>query len=377
MPDVTVVSRPVAVLRELHTPRVTSPGTTDLGIVSGGDVCVSLAGTSRALSVKADDSNATIDTAENTLMLRSPHVRFAGETVQVSAPETLTSRVGDHTAASSVGFQTSHQGLWGTRRADNAGSYLNTVADPDGSDLTLSTSDVPVGRESTVDVKRSGTIDFRSQVHEFFVGGRETLRIDDDRVTIRSDIHILGTLNSVGGSTTTLHVEDNIVEVASGVDGEHEVSSAPSGMCIESVPAARGDIPHMSAFRTVDGERLFVDRSDDEDHVDVSAAINARIFNKQFVHDVMGGSRQAGRLDTTSRSTEPQWRVGGGSLRISRYVPVASSPGTIHHYAMAMRVTDDGSFEVSRIKTILRHRANTTTFIASPPEYRVLQACEA
>lgn len=372
---------PAVVLRDLHTPRITSPQTSDLDVVSGGEVCVSLAGASRALCVRAganDEGFATISTGANALMLRSPNVRFAGEIVRVSAPESLASLVGDGTDPSLVCLQTQQRGLWGTGHSEQSGSYMKTIADPGGADLTLSTSDSSVvGQESEVGLKRSGTIDFRSRAHEFFVGDQSALRVEDDSVIIHKDIHIMGTLNSVGGTTTTLQVEDNVVEVASGVDAEAAVSGTPSGLCIESVPGARGDVSHMSAFRAEDGTSLFIASVEDEDTVNVSAAVNARIFNKCFVHDVGGGTRQAGRLDTPSRSSEPQWRVGGGSVRISRYVPVDSNPGTIHHYAMAMRVTDEGAFEVSRIKTVLRHRADTTTFIASPPEFRVLQACEA
>jgi hypothetical protein len=61
-----------------------------------------------------------------------------------------------------------------------------------------------------------------AQAHEFFVGSDASTQVDGagaieirgDKVIIRKDVHLAGTINSVATDTTTLRVEDQIIKLA-------------------------------------------------------------------------------------------------------------------------------------------------------------------
>ena len=62
---------------------------------------------------------------------------------------------------------------------------------------------------------------------------------------------------------------------------------------------------------------------------------------------------------------------------MTRTVPSASKPGVVNRYALTMRVAGDGTLEVGKVTTTLRHIPGTASaFAASPPVFRQMLACE-
>ena len=371
---------PTAVFTDLHVPSIRNPDG-DLIIDSGGDLFVSFPGSPRALTISTDGDDVTgttlVTAGSKELAFKTPDSSLKGDELSISAPGTLTCRAGTEVYnVTSVSAESSEAGLLGTGVDDSRGSYLQTVSATSGSDLVLSNDGV-AGQECTIEMTKAGSAYYRSNEHSFFVGGEEILTIGRDEFVIHKNLEIHGTLTTIGGTVNELRVEDALIHVATGAESEAQVSSSASGLCIETVPGGRGDVPYMSGYRDDDGSALFVALNNDgAEVIDANKAAKSEIFHKHFVHHVNGGAQASGQRTTLSRASEPYWEVNGGALRMSRFCPVESAPGTVSHYAVVLRVADTGAFEVARTKTTMTHIAGTNSFASSAPEFALLQACE-
>ena len=387
-----LLTTPTAVASELHVPTIISTDG-DLNLASGGDLFVSMPGSPHALRVHTSGSDllgaepptTTVTSGANRLALRTPETSLhsKGE-LKFEATESLTYRAGSEPLAggiTSVAHETVAIGLLGTGENDMDGSYLKTISDTTGSDTILSARGTASGGEtyqsSSVEMTKSGSAYYRAGAHTFAVANDDVLSITAGHITILKDLEISGSLNSIDGSVGELRVEDHQIRVATDTEAESEVAQGPSGLYIESVPDTSGDVEMLGAFRTSDGTRMFISQnSDGIDQVDVDTASSARIFHKGFVHRVNQGERASGGGNTASRANEPYWDVCGGAMHMTRYVPSVSQLGDVYRFAVVLRVTDGGEFEVARTKTIFRHIPGTSTFAKLPDEFTVMQRCE-
>lgn len=365
----TMSRTPKTVVRDLEVARILNPSG-DLRLLSDGALFVSPDGVSRALSVRANESETVLDASDRKLRVRTRGTSIVSQAVRVSTPGSISYRAGPPDEVSSVSIESAESGKVGTGDADRLGSYLETSADLGGADVRLGNDDV-TGTESSINLLRSGRLDARCASHAFSIDGDDVVTIDQDALTIHRDLDVHGSLRAVTGSTTSLHVSDAIVQVASGSETEAAVSSSACGLSIDTVPGESADVAYMSDFTDSSGTPVFVDELG---AVDVPAATQSEVFHKRFAHEVRGGARASGLLTTPSRANEPAWCVDGGSVRISRAVP-GKEAGTVTWYTFVLRVTDAGEFEVSRIRRVLHNRSGTTTYWSEAPEFAVMQAC--
>jgi hypothetical protein len=224
-------------------------------------------------------------------------------------------------------------------------------------------------RLASVRTLETGRVVGRGSDHTFNIAGDSILQAAGDKVTIYKDIDILGTLNNIDGTMGYLNVEDPIVRLARN-DVTDTDASGSTGIAIETVPGAVGDVAYMERFKAGDGSPLFVSNG----AVNVEKATGSKIFDKMVAHSVGQGLQSSGVRSAAARLEGPAWEVQGGSIRLERFTPGA--PGDVTRYVMNMRVTDDGSFEISRIKVPMTFDAGVGKHVESgPPQFTVMQQC--
>lgn len=367
----------ICVKTEVHSPSVVSPGE-NLDLRSGSEGLSVSVRESGALRVRSDpfDRTVSLDTGPNALTIDSSEALFRSTELRASASKKVAFRTGN-SATSSVQVGLVGSGVTGTGDGFT-GSYFRTAADGAGSDLVISNDGDP-GREVALNLRRTGKIDCRAgREVSFAVDGGEVLTLGQDAVTVRTDLVVSGAVNHVSGSVSSLYVQDPVVRVGVGRDGDSDLASSQSGLQIQSVPSEEGDLQYLGKYTGQDGARAFVrdDGTGAGPYIDFESAVSAGIFTKTFAHEIGGGARVSGLHTTASRAKEPRWVVSGGGIRLSRYIPSESAPGVIRHYVMSMRVTDTGSFEVGKTTTLLTHRPGTTSFVAHPARHTVMQRVE-
>lgn len=191
-----------------------------------------------------------------------------------------------------------------------------------------------------------------------------------DKMVFHVDVDIAGTFNSISGDQTILQVDDPVIQLAAGLDTEADVAGAPTGVQIDTVLADNSSVSYMSRFKASDGSDLFVGG---DGTIDVAKAAASGLFVKQVALETNGGAKVAARRDAASRLNEPAWDIAGGPIRLVKAVPDPAVQGRVDVYAMVMRVTDEGYFEVGRLKQDLDYDGATGTFAGSAPTFSLMQ----
>jgi hypothetical protein len=239
-----------------------------------------------------------------------------------------------------------------------------------GSYLKTNANSMALGSGSQSITAAAGRLSVRGREHAMIINNATIMDFNGDLIRIDADVEIAGTLNTIQGSTSTTRVQDPVIEVSTSANTEANVAGSDSGVGIDTVPGAAGDLSYMSSFVAADGTPLFVDGTGG---VDVSKAASSKIFDKGFVHNVGTGAKTLGARSSASRLSEPAWNVSGGAIRIVRIVQAPGAPGKLFRYTMVMRVSDEGVIEVIRVKHELTYDSATQSFVWSSPELTVMQ----
>jgi hypothetical protein len=199
----------------------------------------------------------------------------------------------------------------------------------------------------------------------FSAGNNLTLTVKEDRIVVKGDIDIEGTINSSTVVTVeTSKITDNYIDIQDGMLDEVTGGSLGSqaGLRIQTSPdgdtASFGDPldTYLRKFKSSDAEgRTFY-----TGNVFDAAKYNLTnyIFNKGVLYNVNQGYGAGGYKTETSRSEEPYWDVSGGAMRVSRVVPSASDD-LVYRVAISFRVTNLGELEIVQHRTPL-HLINGT-----------------
>lgn len=247
-----------------------------------------------------------------------------------------------------------------TRLGTSGGAALETTAN---------TFAVRAGARA-IAADATGKLAMRGPSHDMVLAGVSIMEVRNDVVHIRRDVEIQGVLNSITGASTTLQVADQEIRLATAASLESDVSGTPTGLLIDTVPGAAADANHVGGFKAEDGASLFVDT--DSNEIDVPAARSAGIFAKRLAHRVGNGVRLAGARTREARSAAPRWEIEGGALRMRRDV-ASTEPGKATRFVMDMRVSDEGNFEIVRLKYPLTFNESTGKYAAGTPEVGIMQ----
>ena len=351
------------VVPDLQAPRVNS--NSDLHLDSGGDVAVSLPRSSKALVMSTTDDTTTLSSRDNNMQVRTPSISFNSSVAELVAPNAVSMRAGSQDALSSVsrGVAESRNTIAGTGTKDgdnSAGSYL-----------TATIADVALGsQDNSIKLTKDGNAEYRSREHILAIGADDIFKVTPDTMYSAVDIDITGSLNSVEGTLRILQIADPSISLSSSSVVDNNIAGGPTGVSVRTVPASVADIEYMSSFKADDGSALFIDAATDK--VDVPKAVSADIFDHTIAYEVNDGMRKLGARTATSRLDSPAWDVSGSSLRISRCVPDSETLGNVNLYAMNLRVTDEGNFEVNRFKQVLTWDSGNEVYYGSAPEVVVM-----
>lgn len=361
------------VLPEVQTPRVSGHDLDALELASGGKIVLTTQGDSKALEVssigEADPAvmdTTVLDTGTKKLKMSSDvGTDFTAANISFNASADFYSTIGIadpadptfHQYADSA-RQTLGVGVLDVDKNFTSGGWLETTA----TSFDLRHDNSSIYSETGADSR----IDFRSpNGHDFFVGtdaltqsvGSSAVEIRADKITIRKDVDLLGTLNSVVTNSEQLRVEDQIIRLAHTDDEATKnrdtlLAASKTGITIETVPGSvEEDVDYMSRFKNSYGTRLFVTteiaESGNIDSIDVPKALASGLFTKEVAYYLNGGAKASGMRDTTSRLNEPAWQISGGAMHLSHTVP--NGPGKARKFSLGFRVADDGTMEMVRL----------------------------
>lgn len=333
--------------------------TGNLDIKSGGDVSISLPDASQALKTNVVAGETVISSGSLALDMRSFSTDATSDITQHTVPSSIKYGAGDASGSHSYVHGTELSAAVGTGAFDrSAGSFL--ITDP----LSLQVT----GGGSSFSTN-SGLVHLRSGKHEMNVGGVTILTIDDSKATIHRDIDILGTLNRVDATINSMRIRDPNIRLAHDARLDTAVGDGATGVAIQTVPGAAVDATYMSGFKKANGTPLFVAG---DNSIDVHTAEKSGAFDKHFSFSVGSGAKVLGKRTEVARSSEPSWDAAGGSIRLER--TVATGDGIAIQFAIRMRVTDDGSFEVIREATTMTWNAITSQYTKTAPVFTVLQS---
>ena len=353
---------------ELHTPSIVSPQG-DIHLSSSGDVRISVPGSSTVMRSDGE-RGIVIDTEETALSIRTPNSDVTTDDFVAEASDSLSYRtLAGATGDSSTLDMTRSGGL--EVKTDASGGPASAFA-ADSASVTLTSTAPDESVQSSVLVDDSGRIEGRAARHVFTVAGDPVLQVSSSAATIHKDVQIQGTLNTVSGTLNALNVEDPTIRLATTAQQDTDIADgAGVGIQIQTVPAAAADTAFVSAFTADDGTPIFLD---DQGAVDTERARGTSLFDKEVVFNVNEGARTGGLRTNASRLDEPSWDIGGGALRLERAIPDVSTPGSLVKYEMDLRIADDGTFEVGRIKTSLAWDAGLRQYTpTSPPEFALMK----
>lgn len=355
-------SSPAMIVQEAHAPRISSAHTaTNLDISSGGIIAFSLPGASHALDISTDDTDTitTLDSKAKKLKIKTPTLDMVGENGGFTATKNFAIEAGEVIGEKSTLAASSTNLVLETHVNGGSVQLSNTQA-------RLSTDETAIGMAD----KRS--IMYRSPKHIFQVGGGDIITMRDDKVTFHVDVEIEGAFNSISGDQTILQVEDPVIQLATGLDTEADIVGRPTGIQIDTVPADSSSVAFVSKFKAPDGSALFVDGNG---AVDVAKASSSGVFTKQVALATNGGAKAAAQRTADSRLTEPAWEITGGQMKLVHAAPDAAVDGRVNVYAMIMRVTDEGYFEVGRLKQEMDYDIGTGTYAGAAPSFALMQEC--
>jgi hypothetical protein len=372
------------VVPQLHTARVDAHDLDALELSTGGSVLVSTNGQAKALEIKglgvkdpAVLDTTVIDSGNKSLRLASSSgVVFDSENVTFSAGSMFRSEIPvvDRSMPTFHHIATPTNMLVGSGvlDADDAvvtGSFLLTDADT----FQLRTDTASIRSEAGP----ASRLRFDAlHAHEFFTGpasasappGSGAVEILEDRIVIRRDVDIVGSIDSIATDSTALRVEDQIVQLAYSDDPDTAnrdsvLQGAKTGLLIDTVPGSYADdAAYMERFRASDGTKLFVD--DVSETIDVSKARESGLFVKEVAYYLNGGMKMAGRRTTESRLSEPYWNLAGGALQVSRTIPLGD--GKAKKVALGFRVVDNGTVEMIRVSRFLAWDAAKVAYTNDP-----------
>lgn len=365
---------PTLVVPELHAPRVSSSTAQgDLTISSGGSVHVS-PGLSDALSVSTtSDGTRTIVDAKTPYISIGSRIRVGVEAADVKAnASTQSTQQAWSASAGSYMRATQNTMRAGTGETYETGTRITTSALAS----TLSNTSTRVAMTST------GDVSYRASSHVLSVpdtdgsgidGVDDAITITESDITMHFDLDIQGSLDTVSGTNKVLQIADPNVVLASNATTDTDISSGDTGITIDTVPATTADLPYVNQFTDLNDTPSLVAA---DGSVDVQAAQKTGLFANSVVYMVNGGMRQAGKRSAESRRTEPAWQFRGGAVRLARIVPSIDTPGVVFRYTMDLRVTDEGNFEVGRIKQRYVYNESTGTYASDgPAQFALLQEC--
>ena len=374
------------VVKQLHTARVEAYDLDALEIAADNRVVVTTGGVNKALEIGAlgvvDPAvidTTVIDSGTRKLTLASKSgVSFASDTVTFEADSAFRSEIvqPDKSQPTFHHVATPTDMTVGTGVLDIddrivSGAFLHTDADT----FELRTDSSSIRSESgafpriRMDALHS---------HEFFVGagaigepaGSGALEVLQDKIVIRKNVDIVGSIDSVATDSTSLQVEDQVIRLAHSSDPNtaHKdtlLEQGRTGLVIDTVPGEYSDdADYMSRFVTSDGTKLFVD--DETDTIDVSKAQDSGLFLKEVAYHLNGGMKMAGEKSPTSRMNEPYWNMSGGALRLSH--TVAAAPGRAKTYALAFRIVNNGTVEMVRITKNMVWNASAVKYVNDTEE---------
>ena len=354
------------VLPTLHTARISGHELDGLELASHGKIVFTTDGTEKALEIRglgisdpAVIDTTVLDTGNNALELKSDlQVKLTANDITFNSGSQYRSTIAtadpsDPTFSHVATPTTMTLGTGVLDPADNilSGAFLHTTADS----FNL--------RHDTASIRSSASdnrIRFQAeQAHEFFVGsdadaqadGTGAIEILQDKVIIRKDVDLLGSINSITTDSKTLNIQDQVIRLANSEDPatahrDALLSFSKTGLTIETAPGNYAeDGAYMSRYKNTDGTKLFVD--DDAQTIDVAKAVQSGVFTKEVAYYLNKGVSAAGEASTASRLNEPFWNFTGGALHMSHTVPEAD--GKAKNFALGFRIDDAGNMEMVRL----------------------------
>ena len=370
------------VLPELQTPRVSGYDLDALELVSHGKLVFTTQGTSKALEVSAigESNPAVIDTT--VLDSGTKKLKFKSDVgTSFDSDNIFFSSSGDY--YSTIGIPdpadpTFHHYASSTRQSIGigvvdvdkkfvSGGWLDTTA----TSFNLRNDNSSIMSETGADSR----IEYRATVgHDFYVGsdaatqgvGTAAVEMRDDKIIIRRDVELLGSLDSTETTSSNLHVEDQIIRLAYTSDPatanrDSLLAASKTGITVETVPGSYADDgAYMSRFVDDTNAKIFVD--DSNQTIDVPKALASGLFTKELAYYLNSGAKTSGARTTTSRLREPAWQVTGGALHLSHTVP--NGNGKALKYSMGFRITDDGTMEIVRLTHNLLWQEEIEKYIA-------------
>lgn len=356
----SVDRHPVALL-ETQCPAIVSDS--ELELHSSGFVGLTLNGDINALKVSVANASTTVDAESKNLELRTGKMNTHSDITEIRAPGSISIRTGGHGVNDPASVLT----------ADATTSTLGSGENGAGAYLTTTNNAVSLAAQGQeIVLANPGRVSFRAGFHAMLIQNDEILRVENDRVAIHRDVDVHGTLNNISGSSATLQVADSTISVATSTPLESGVqgSQTGTGVIVDTVPGSASDVSFISQFKKADGTSIFIDG---DGAVDVAKGVSSTLFNKHVVHRVGGGAKLLGQRTPDSRSSGPAWDIQGGALRLRRVVPDPAGGGNATEYAVSMRVSDTGSFEVVQIKILLTYNGTEQKYARGTPEVSVLQ----
>ena len=369
------------VVNQLHTARVSGHELDALELATSGRIVVTTDGDKKALEISslgvkdpAVVDTTVIDSGTKTLKLASSSgVKFDSDNVTFTAGSKFRSEipVADNTTPTFHHVATPSDMLVGSGVLDEddeivSGSFLIT----DANTFTLRNDSASIQSESGPASRiRMDAL----YAHEFFVGpgaasdanGTGAVEILGDKIIIRRDVEIVGTIDSVSTDSKVFQVQDQIIQLAHSGDPETAnrdslIQGTKTGLLIDTVPGSYSeDEGYMSRFRAADGTKLFVD--DFAESIDISKARESGLFVKEVAYYLNGGMKAAGARTTESRLNEPYWNLAGGALHLTHTVPTEN--GKAKTISLGFRIADNGTVEMIRLTRHLAWDATSVTYV--------------
>ena len=355
-PDYYGNSQYPTVLQETHVPLVSAYELDALELSSHGSITLTTDADQKAvqLTSSAGGTDTLVNVGDQSANVQAADVHMLADKSVVTATTSTGTLVGSSTGDRSEMHTNATNMSLATNSAASGGK---------GGALETSSSQGPrlsVGSAS-IDVS-SPRVRMRSTVAEdFFVGNNAnaSISVENDRILISHNIDIQGQLNSISATNETLAVEDNIIKLVTSNIADSELSQNGTGMLIDTVPTTADPV---GDFKAADGSALFLNG---DSTVNVTKARDSSAFAKQLAFMPGDGARMTGGRIKTVALREPAWNLEGGSIRLTRDVPVG--PGSLRRYCMCMRVDDDGNLEVNRITQPMTWNDTTNKFVEGVP----------
>lgn len=197
----------------------------------------------------------------------------------------------------------------------NGGTFF-TISNNYSSFLGASNMTFNAGAVGVINTVTGTTTTTATNLVDYFVGGNNTLSIQDDRIVVRGGLDILGTINSIDTTITNLMVEDKtfiLSHSSNGVVVHDGSANTQSGFKVEGTPLASDlNIPLNVTDASVLPmyEKSILWNYNDKDSV------------TGFAPNVgLGG------IGTSNIESESFWEVKGGGLRLTASKPVFDGLG--------------------------------------------------